>query len=170
MRLTFDKKRLAPFWFSQPTMVSSGRVWLTAALGCVFLPAWILQLDRLHHVLRVSAPVFVAVIVVVVVVAALIFLRYQHAAFALMQRPGFWPRFAGSIFRVACGSGPIAIAFSLQTASTLAMQAPMLIMITLATIGGSIMYAGSVRRVGDEQVCAACGTPVTTSTSTSSST
>lgn len=142
-------------WFVQPSIVRPWNAWLFGAFGCAAGTAWFLNAAQSRPGIPYSVPISIGLTTVTIGATVWVFLRFQYRALALMQRPQFLPRFFGAMFKSGCAFPPVVVVISLMGYSPMAV--PILIMMTLGIVGGSIAYAGSIRRVGNEQLCAACG-------------
>ncbi|MCH8149313.1 MAG: hypothetical protein IH987_15240, partial [Planctomycetes bacterium] len=142
-------------WFIQPAIIIPWNAWLFGAFGCAAATAWFLNAAQSRLGIPYSVPISIGRTTVTIGVTVWGFLRFQFRAFALMQRPQFLPRLFGAMFKSGCAFPPVVVVISLMGYSPMAI--PILIMMTLGIVGGSIAYASSIRRVGNEQLCAACG-------------
>lgn len=145
----------ASLWFVQPAIVAPWKAWLFGAIGCAVATVWFCAIAQFRVRFPFSVPTNVGLTAACIAVTVWVFLRYQDRAFALMLRPEFRPRFFGALFQTGCSALPVLVVFSLLGYN--AMAGPMQIMLTLGTVGASLAYAGSIRRVGNELRCAACG-------------
>jgi hypothetical protein len=141
----------------EPKLMKPWHMWATVAVGAAVQVGYFLVIVSIRGELRFSLGVCTGLTIAMNAVVCLAVLRFQHFTIALTSRPRFASRLVGMMLMSGWAWPPLALMFWLARDITFMLGIPILVTVALLLVAMSIVAAGYFCRVGDEQMCAACG-------------